>query len=146
LAARVFARFGIRDAMVVSSLASTGRYVDELGGARESAVCELRSGEVGPAVTYGPGDLPGLWVGRGALDGAPETVEDAVKMVVDVIAGRGPEPYVELVALNAAVVLVASGLVADLHSGYDLAVATIRCGRALEHMERLGGVESCLAV
>jgi anthranilate phosphoribosyltransferase len=143
LAARVLGQFGIREAVVVTSRTSAGRYVDELGAGRDSVLCRMQDRTVGPALTHRAGDLPGAssWE---APTIAPSTEDDAVEMAIDVIGGRGSRPYTELVALNTGVFLSASGVVPGLDAGYELALATIEGGRAHEQLERLRRAGSCV--
>ena len=115
--------------------------LDEVTTTTTSTVIDVRDGgtttfEIDPAAlglrTSEPGDLVG---------GDTATNSDMAKAVLD--GRRGPQR--EFVMLNAAVGLVAAGLVDDVANGLEAAAASIDDGRAGSVLERMAKVSQAQA-
>ncbi|WP_165485877.1 hypothetical protein [Frankia sp. Cppng1_Ct_nod] len=129
VAARVLSRFGMNHVDVLSTRLPGGHYLDEIGPAGELRWCRVRDGEVSPVdvepaegwTAIGlPGELP-----------TPHGPEEAIERTGELLTGRGLESHRALVALNAAHLLVLSGLAASLPQGRNLAEDILRSGTAL---------------
>ena len=126
VAAHVLSRFGMCHADVVSTCLPGDHYLDEIGSFGEVRWCRVREGQVGPVVAEHsaavdrPDDLP-----------APCGPEDAIKRTRDLLAGHGMDSHRALVAVNAAHLLVLSGIVTSLPAGRVLAEEILRSGAAL---------------
>jgi anthranilate phosphoribosyltransferase len=138
LSARVLSRFGVTDALVVASGNADGYYGDEFGLGERSLTCRVRDGEVGEVRGFGSRDLEAMGLpGPGGPVRPPGSGEEAVRWVLDTLAGEGRPEHQHLIALNSAVLLTAAGLAHSLPEGYGLAVTAIRSGRAWEKVEVL---------
>lgn len=129
VAARVLSRFGMDHVDVLSTNLPSGHYLDEIGPAGELRWCRVRDGEVGSVeveradrlTTTGlPGDLP-----------TPHGPEEAIERTGELLTGHGLDSHRALVALNAAHLLVLSGIAASLRSGSDLSEDILRSGVTL---------------
>ncbi len=129
VAARVLSRFGMHHIDVLSTRLPSGHYLDEIGSAGQLRWCRVRNGEVGsvesePAsglTTTGlPRDLP-----------TPLGADEAIERSGELLAGGGLDSHRAIVALNAAHLLVLSGVVASLATGVAVAEDILRSGAAL---------------
>lgn len=132
LSARVLARLGVRDAMVLTSGGVDGYHSDELGLAQKSLVCEVRDGTPGPVERVSAQLVPGDFTVR-----PPRSLAESHRRALDVLGGDGPPDWVRLIALNAAALLVAAGVVADLSEGTELAAGTMASGRPLAKLREI---------
>lgn len=129
VAAVVLSRFGMDRVDVLSTRLAQGGYLDEIGLAGQLLRCRVRKGRAGPvdvesAELLAPACLPsGLPTPSGAAE--------AIERTIDLLAGRGPDSHRALVAVNAAHLLVLSGLAASLPQGRDLAEDVLRSGDAM---------------
>ncbi len=129
VAARVLSRFGMDHVDVLSTRLPSGHCLDEIGPAGELRLCRVRSGAVGVveaesadslATTGLPGELS-----------TPNGSEEAIERTGQLLAGRGLASHRVLVALNAAHLLVLSGLVASFPEGREMAEDILRSGAVL---------------
>ncbi len=132
VAAQVLRRFGMEQVDVLSTRLPSGHYLDEIGPSGELRWCRVRSGEVGAVEVqaaenlvpaYLPSDLP-----------TPDGPQEAIERTGELLAGRGLDSHRVLVALNAAHLLVLSGLAASLLEGTALAEDILRSGAALPNI------------
>ncbi|MEU3017318.1 hypothetical protein ABZ635_08010 [Nocardiopsis sp. NPDC007018] len=137
LAASVLRQLGIRDAVVVGSQCRAGYFSDELGVGDASLLCELRDGEVGETRILSADAMPGTEAVRSGALSAPESQDEALRWALEAVRGRGNPQHVHVVALNAALVLHAAGLVSDLAEGYERAWGVIVDGQAAEKLAEL---------
>jgi anthranilate phosphoribosyltransferase len=139
LAARVLGRLGVPEALVVASGNSVGYYADEFGLGDRSLICRLTGGAVGEVRTFEAGGLEALRPGAGSPDPVhpPGSAAEAVRWVLDALAGEGNPAHVHLIALNSALLLVTAGIARDLADGYGRSEAAINSGRAWAKVEEL---------
>ncbi|MEV2279206.1 hypothetical protein AB0I72_26875 [Nocardiopsis sp. NPDC049922] len=137
LAAAVLARFGIRDALIVSSGTESGRFADELGVGDWSLVCELRDGTVGEVRRHSADALPGASSGRAEPVRAPRSSDEAFNWALEALGGRGTTRHIDILALNAGFLLNTARIVSDIAEGYDLALNLITSGRAVDLLREL---------
>jgi anthranilate phosphoribosyltransferase len=139
VAARVLSHFGMDHVDVLSTRLPDGHYLDEIGPAGELRWCRVRDGEVGPVesepaahltMTGLPGEVP-----------TPLGPEDAIERTGELLAGRGLDSHRALVALNAAHLLVLSGIVTSMSQGRDAAEDILRSGVALASIPATRTVE-----
>lgn len=143
LAARVLGRLGITDAIVVASGDAAGNFVDELGLGCVSLSCALRDGQVGEVVTRDSRSLPGLGAACDRPPRPPASAAEAVRGALNVLRGEGSARHMQLVSVNAALLLVAAGVANDLCEGHERALSTIQEGRALAMLEGLREEAAC---
>lgn len=138
LAAAVLGRFGVQEAVVLASGNETGRYADEFGLGERSLVCRLQSGVTGAVATYDRKALESLGMrGTEHPTGAPISPTEATQWALDALAGTGGPQDIDLVCINAAVMLVAAGITSTLHEGHVRATAIVRSGQAWLWFEEL---------
>lgn len=141
LAARVLARFGVRDAVIVTSRTVEGFFVDEVGIGVESLVCETRGGNTGRVETLSVAGHLRRSLDRMPLP-TPSTPAQAYAWAVEALSGRGSQSHIEIIALNAAHLLVLSGIAPSLEQGYQEAWDVIHSGLALKKINDIQvGVE-----
>jgi anthranilate phosphoribosyltransferase len=129
--ALVLRELGSARAMVVH-----GDGMDEIATSGETAVAELRDGEV-RTYTVRPEDA-GLPRSR-RRDLLGGDAADNARIATRVLAGE-PGPPRDAVLLNAAAALVVAGRAADLRAGVALAARAIDEGAALAALERLKAI------
>ena len=125
----VRSRFGMDHVDAPSTRLPSGHCLDEIGPAGELRLCRVRSGAVGVveaesadslATTGLPGELS-----------TPNGSEEAIERTGQLLAGRGLASHRVLVVLNAAHLLVLSGLVASFPEGREMAEDILRSGAVL---------------
>jgi len=129
VAARVLAGFGMSQVDVVTTRLPGGHYVDELWTAGEVRWCRVREGEpqrvqVREARKLVEATLP-------TEPWAPTSPDEAIERTADLLAGRGLDSHRALVSLNAAHLLVLSGIAASIQRGMALADDVLRSGETM---------------
>ncbi len=124
--ARTLARLETRHAFVVNgSIGAEDTYLDEFSLSGPSTVAEVRNSEVTFSTVYPEHfGLPSAPIE--SLTGG--TAQTNAKILQDVFAGT-PGPPRHVVVMNAAAVLVTTGLAANFLDGAHLAAATIDAGK-----------------
>jgi anthranilate phosphoribosyltransferase len=132
VAARVLSRFGMHHIDVLSTRLPSGHYLDEIGPVGELRWCRVRNGEIGPVETEPASDVTttGLPCDLPTSHGPDE----AIKRTGELLAGGGLDSHRALVALNAAHLLVLSGIAASLADGKAMAEDILRSGAALANI------------
>ncbi|MFH8802185.1 hypothetical protein ACH4F6_21685 [Streptomyces sp. NPDC017936] len=144
LSARVLRRFGVREALVVASGNADGYFGDEFGLGEQSLSCRVTRGEVGEVEVAGPRDLASRGLpAPGHPVRAPRSSAEAVRWVLDALAGEGSSEHRHLIALNSALLLTTAGVARDLSDGYQLALDVLRSGRAWAKVEELRKESLC---
>lgn len=129
VAAQVLRRFGVEQVDVLSTRLPSGHYLDEIGPSGELRWCRVRGGHVGAVEVRAAEDLmPADLRFELPTPGGPQ---EAIERTGELLAGRGLDSHRVLVALNAAHLLVLSGLAASLFEGRALAEDILRNGAAL---------------
>lgn len=140
VAARVLCRFGLHNIDVLGTRLPSGHYLDEIGPVGEVRWCRVRNGEVGPVEAEQVGGLTAtdllhdLPASRGA--------DEAIERTGELLAGGGLDSHRAIVALNAAHLLVLSGISASLASGVAAAEEILRSGTALASIPAARTAES----
>jgi anthranilate phosphoribosyltransferase len=129
VAARVLSRFGMDRVDVLSTRLPSGHYLDEIGHAGELRWCRVRDGDVGP-VEVEPAGAP-LGARLPAAVPSPHSPAEAIERTAELLAGGGLDTYRALVMLNAAHLLVLSGVTASLAKGTAVAEDILRSGMTL---------------
>jgi len=137
VAARVLSRFGMRHVDVMTTRLPSGHFLDEIGPIGTTRWCRVRDGRVGRVST----ELSGRWVDVEPVAElpTPRSPAEAVEQAYDLLSGRGIESHRVLVCLNAAHLLVLSGIVAAMPQGIELAEDVLRSGDALANALRSTG-------
>ncbi len=107
--------------------------MDEFSTSSANRVCILRDGNVS-LCTVDPTEL-GLHKSS-LVDIQVNTREEAIKSFVGVLNSTANQAMIETTALNAAGGLVVAGIAKDLKEGVDIALDTIKCGKAFHTLER----------
>src|ERR1700721_4761327 len=137
LVARAFALLGAKRAFVVHGTDG----IDELTTTGESVVARVEEAETGPPTMKAARVTPEM---AGLSRATPEQfaqlaggdVETNAARIYDVITGI-PGPHRDIVLLNAAAALVASGMVLDLKQGVAMAADAIDSGQAAAPLAKL---------
>lgn len=126
---------GMRRGMVASGRTDDGRSMDEFSTLGPTCVAELS--ENGKIENYEV-DAAGMGLPRATLaDVAGGTREENADLVRRILNGTEHGFPRDIVLLNAAAALRASGIVRDYEHGLKLAAQTIDIGQAAEKLERL---------
>ncbi len=115
--------------------------LDELTTTTTSSVLELRDGGVRASVVD-PADLGIAYAEPASIHGGDA---DANRVLAQRVLDGERGPHRDLVLLNAAAGLVASGVVDDLAGGYEAAVAALEDGSAGQVVERMVAVSRAAA-
>lgn len=132
VAAQVLAHFCMARVDVLATRLAGGHYLDEIELGGDVRWCRVRDGQVGPVETGTTRDLVGT-----ALPSArptPRGPEDAIEHTCDLLSGRGLDSHRDVVSLNAAHLLVVSGLATSLSEGMTLARDVLRSGEVLANV------------
>jgi anthranilate phosphoribosyltransferase len=138
LAAQVLRRFGLRHVEVFSTRLPTGHYLDEIGPTGELRWCRVRDGDVGQvevlvagnsvAALGLPTDLP-----------VPHGRVEAIERAGELLSGQGLASHRVVVVLNAANLLVLSGLATTFRQGRTMAEDVLRGGVVLTDLQAASG-------
>jgi anthranilate phosphoribosyltransferase len=137
VAARVLSRFGMSRVDVLSTRLPSGHYLDEIGLAGQLRWCRVRGGGVGPVEVEQAGGF--TWRGLIGELPVPRGPEEAIERTIELLAGGGLDSHRALVALNAAHLLVLSGIATSLAKGAALAEDILRSGETLAEARSPGG-------
>jgi anthranilate phosphoribosyltransferase len=129
VAARVLSRFGMHHIDVLSTRLPSGHYLDEIGSAGQLRWCRVRNGEVGPVECEPASSLPTTGLARDLP--TPLGTDEAIERSGELLAGGGLDSHRAIVALNAAHLLMLSGVVASLAIGVQVAEDILLSGAAL---------------
>jgi len=129
VAAHVLRCFGMTEVDVLTTRLPSGHYLDEIGPLGELRWCRVRDGKVRTvqaeaaqnwATSATPFDLP-----------MPRGPEETIERTVDLLAGRGLESHRVVVTINAAHLLMLSGLAMSQSDGLAMAEDTLRSGEVM---------------
>lgn len=129
VAACVLSRFGMGCVDVLSTRLPGGRYLDEIGLTGELRWCKVRHNKAVP-VEVVPADFEVTTDWSGEIP-TPRSSEEAVEWAIELMSGRGLAIHRAFVALNAAHLLVLSGITASLERGRAVAEDALRSGGVL---------------
>jgi anthranilate phosphoribosyltransferase len=128
--AEALARLGLERAVVVHGCGG----LDEASLAGVSQLRLVEQGSVSQEL-LDPGSLGIATAPISALAGGDLATNQAILEAV--LQGRGSQPQAAVVALNAALVLWAAGLVDDMAAGYQRAAEVLAAGEAWTRLEQL---------
>lgn len=138
LCAEVMKGLGYKGAIVPcgGSRQHPGRYLDELSNVGMSHVAELH--EDGSITEYElvPSDV-GLHESRYEEIASTQSREENARIVARTLAGKGPKPVLDILALNAAACLKVMGKVPSLVDGLRQARVAVEDGRAIAQLRCL---------
>jgi anthranilate phosphoribosyltransferase len=129
VAAQVLSQFDMPQVDVLATRLPGGRYLDEIGPVGETRWCRVRDGQIGPVQTELAGRLVNV-VPTAELP-TPRSPEEAVHQAHNLLSGRGIDSHCVLVCLNAAHLLVLSGVVDSTSEGIETAEDVLKSGEAL---------------
>lgn len=129
VAACVLSRFGTDCVDVLSTRLPDGRYLDEIGLTGKVHWCRVRDSEVAP-VEVMPADF-GMTADWSGEIPRPRSSEEAVEWTTELMSGRGLAIHRAFVTLNAAHLLVLSGITTSLERGRAAAEEALRSGGLL---------------
>lgn len=129
LVAETLKLLGCERALVVNGLG-----LDEISVHGETNAAELIDGEIvthlfTPSV-FGVKEFPLSSI----VGGEPEENKAAIRSV---LSGSGHEAHAVAIGVNAAALLTLGGLTDTFKDGFELALSTIKSGKALERLERM---------
>jgi anthranilate phosphoribosyltransferase len=136
VAAQVLSRFGLANVDVLCTRLPSGHYFDEIGPAGELRWCRARHGEVGPVDREPVGLRGSPSLPRDLV--APRGPAEAIERVGELLAGRGLDSHRAMVSLNAAHLLVLSGIATSWRRGRDMAEDVLCGGAALAGISAAG--------
>jgi len=131
VAACALSRFGMGQVEVLSTRLPSGHYLDEIGPAGELRWCRVRDGDVGP-VEVEPAQAP--FEASLPAEVPPHGPVEAIARTAELLAGGGLESHRALVMLNAAHLLVLSGVTESLTRGIAVAEDILRSGVTLPNV------------
>jgi anthranilate phosphoribosyltransferase len=132
VAAEVLTRFGLADVDVLTTRLPGGFYLDEIGCAGEVRWCRVRDGQPGPVESQKARGLTKETFPPGSL--SPRSPQEAIERTGDLLAGDGLDSHRALVSVNAAHLLVRSGITDSMDEGVALADDILRSGAALANV------------
>ena len=135
VAARVLRQFGMANVDVLATRLASGHYLDEIGPTGEVRWCRVRDGQIGPVKVQMANELVARALSTEVP--TPHGPEEAIERTGDLLAGHGLDGHQVLVSLNAAHLLVLSGIAASLRDGMALADDILRSGTALMNVSPL---------
>ncbi len=133
--AEILQRLGRESAWVVHGTTSDGRSVDELSLMGSTRICKSGSYQDLEDEEVRPRDFGLAHVETSDLRGGDAAANAAILEAVLSGSARGPKE--DMVCLNAGAAIACAGLADHLGDGIDTAREMIRCGAALDRLQRL---------
>ena len=131
LACEVIKSFGVDRVRIISSNTNEIRYMDELNIMEKSRIFDSNINKV---EEYNFGVLLNLPNYNIKDIKQMQSVEDNVKIVLDIISGKRDDAYVDLVCLNSGNILQLSGIVDTIEEGYYLSKKQIKSGKTINKL------------
>lgn len=128
LSARVMAATGVREAVIIASKHGP-YYLDEFGVTGSWLISRVHEGSAHETTSLPVDDV--ITLPPDTRLRTPANSIQSVEWVLDALAGRGNPLHVDLLAVNAAQLLVLGGLASNVHTGYEQAKKIIKDGAAL---------------
>jgi anthranilate phosphoribosyltransferase len=135
LSARVFQRFGYKNAMVVTNTDDGVHFLDEFGVFGTTSIIGVRNGDLGKMASFATSDVLGL----------PKYTQDSIKpgkskldnirLAVQVLGGKGEPAIEDIVSVNAGTLLYLAGKAGDLRQGYTACKRVIRKRYPIEKLK-----------
>ena len=127
----VLNRFGVENAMVNCSTDDGIHFIDEMGVYGYSKLIGSKKGIKGRLIKFNPVKQLKLKKYTSKDISQKETVEDNIRMVINVLRGKGDEAHENIVCINAANLLFLSDKAKDLKDGFNKAKEYIKTGNAI---------------
>ena len=131
LSLEVLKKFGVEDALIVSSSSDNIHFIDEIGilGKTKMIRSNVTLSIFSPQQQF---NLP-----KYTYDDIKQgnDREENVKYILNVLNGTGKMAHEDIVCINCANILYLSNMVSNLFDGYNLSKSAIKTGRALEKLE-----------
>ncbi|WP_406273750.1 hypothetical protein OH799_35435 [Nocardia sp. NBC_00881] len=137
LSLEVLRRYHDGDMLVVSSTPDNLRWIDEVGIVGDTSIVGVREGVRGRTLRLALADV--LGVGPYSVgDFVPGSdLTEQARIVVDVLAGTAAPALVDMVAVNAATLLLLGDIATTVPEAFDLARELISDGSALAKLREL---------
>ncbi|OGM26646.1 hypothetical protein A3D00_01070 [Candidatus Woesebacteria bacterium RIFCSPHIGHO2_02_FULL_38_9] len=134
LSIKVMQRFNYKNAMTVSTTDDGVHFLDEIGIFGTTSIIGIRDGVVGQLIHVQPSEILDLpRYGRGSIKPG-SSVEQNIKLGVDVLAGKGEPAREDIVAVNAGTLLYLAEKAEGLEDGYYKAKREIKSGRPIDKL------------
>lgn len=130
----VLLRFGIRDAIVVSTTHDNIHYLDEMGVYGTTKLVGIQNGRVGKTIYFRPTEELGLPRYTPEQIAQGESIEQNIRYCIDVLNGKGEKAREDIICINAGTVLYLAGKAEDLKEGYLKAKEVVKTGKPLEKL------------
>jgi anthranilate phosphoribosyltransferase len=148
LSINVLKKFGVRNAMVVSSTDDNVHYLDELGVYGTTKLIGMRDGNIGQVLYFNP--LRELRLPHYSHKDIAQgkNVLENVKLCINILRGRSNKAREDIVCINAGSILYLAGLASELPEGFAMAKKVVREGlpyeKLLEFVEATGGNKNAI--
>lgn len=132
LSARIFQKFGYKNVFVVTTTEDGIHFIDEFGISGTASVVGVKNGVLGREVSCLPKhelNLPNYSMND---IGQAETRKDNCQKIIDVFLGRGEKARVDVICVNAGILLYLAGKVRNLLDGYQLAKDNLQKGKVMD--------------
>jgi anthranilate phosphoribosyltransferase len=132
---KVFRRFGVENALVVSSTHDDIHYIDEMGIYGTTRLMGMRNGRIGRLLYLDPTVILRLprYTPKDLAQG--RNLRENVAIGLRALRGAGPQSIKDVVCINAANLMVLAEKADDLRHGFSLAKSAMRKGLAIELLE-----------
>lgn len=127
----ILKRYGVNRSRIVSSYISETHYMDELNVIGKSRILDSNTEIVEEYDFKALLNLP--YYCESDIK-QRESQLDNVKIIVDILAGKRDDAYVDLICLNAGNILQLSGIVDTIENGYYISKEHIQSGKAINKL------------
>jgi anthranilate phosphoribosyltransferase len=137
LALNVLSHYHTDDLLVVASTPDNVRWLDEVGVIGETSIVGIRNGERGHTARLNMAEA--LGVGPHALDDIEQGVspQQQAHLAVDILSGRASRALLDMVAVNAAILISFGTPETSLPAAFKLAQEILHTGAGLERLRQL---------
>jgi len=147
LSTQVFNRFGFKNVFVITTTEDGVHYIDEFGISGISTIAGIKNGILGEVASSSFSNELELSSHRMRDIAQEKNVKKNIKVVIDVLRGKGEEARTNVICANAAIIHYLSGK-ASFAKSFKLAKSNIKKGKAfkklLEIIKITGGNKSKL--
>lgn len=131
--AEVIEKFGIKEYKIVCGSDDNNLYIDELNIFGTSFICnkdkKIHRYEFGKLLNLPEYDRTSI--------AQLKDKEENVKISLQVLAGKRDDAYTDIIALNAANILLTSNIVESIEKGFYLVKKELKTGKIMEHLKTI---------
>jgi anthranilate phosphoribosyltransferase len=134
ISAAAFSKLGFRKGLVVSSTQDDVMFIDELSPMKRNLIASFGEGWESKTKILDPREIFGCPLADPAEISPAETINEQKDIFIKNLRGQGSAAHQGMIAINAAVILLESGIENDPRKAFQAAMEVLRSGAAEEKL------------